>query len=104
MAKKITLSDVAREAGVALGTASRVLNNFTDVDPDTRKRVLHMVEWLRYRPLRIRRAAGVDGAGTRKVRNIGLILLGRDDSLVHVPVLTRRRSRSAILSSILTGR
>ena len=88
MYKKITLSDVAREAGVALGTASRVLNNFTDVDPDTRKRVLHTVQRLRYKPLRTRRPVSADGAGAKKVRNIGLILLGMDDSLVHVPVLT----------------
>jgi LacI family transcriptional regulator len=88
MHKKVTLSDVARAAGVALGTASRVINNFTDVDPTTRQRVLSTVERLRYRPLRARKAPGLDGAASRKARNIGLILLGMDDSLVHVPVLT----------------
>jgi LacI family transcriptional regulator len=88
MQKPVTLADVAKAAGVALGTASRVLNNFTDVDAATRQRVLHMVEALRYRPLRNRRARENGGGDETKTRNIGLILLGMDDSLVHVPVLT----------------
>lgn len=86
--KPVTLSDVAKAAGVALGTASRVLNNFTDVDPDTRQRVLSTVDRLRYTPLRTRRAGRVAREAGDRAPNIGLILLGMDDSLVHVPVLT----------------
>lgn len=88
MDKRVTLSDVAKAAGVALGTASRVLNNVTEVDPDTRLRVMRTVDRLRYTPLRNRRTGeSRKDAGTRSP-NIGLILLGMDDSLVHVPVLT----------------
>lgn len=87
MPKPVTLSDVAKAAGVALGTASRVLNNFTEVDPVTRERVLRTVERLHYRPLRVRGAAR--GAAGSRVRptSIGLVLIGMADSLVHVPVL-----------------
>lgn len=88
MKKRVTLSDVAEAAGVALGTASRVLNNVTDVDPITRQRVWQVVEKMDYVPLRTRHKK-TEGNGTpSKARNIGLILLGMDDSLVHVPVLT----------------
>lgn len=88
MQKPVTLSDVAKAAGVALGTASRVLNNFTDVDPDTRQKVLRTVDQLRYTPLRARKSSGIKRDAGRSSPNIGLILLGMDDSLVHVPVLT----------------
>lgn len=87
--KPITLADVARDAGVAVGTASRVLNNFTDVSPDSRQRVLASVARLKYSPLRKRRSAG--GGRDRdhdRPRNIGVVLLGMDDTLVHVPVLS----------------
>ncbi|MFM9031394.1 MAG: LacI family DNA-binding transcriptional regulator [Opitutaceae bacterium] len=88
MQKPVTLSDVAKAAGVALGTASRVLNNFTDVDPETRQRVLRTVDRLHYTPLRVRKTNGARRSAVRSSPNIGLILLGMDDSLVHVPVLT----------------
>ncbi|MFM9081525.1 MAG: LacI family DNA-binding transcriptional regulator, partial [Opitutaceae bacterium] len=88
MQKPVTLSDVAKAAGVALGTASRVLNNFTDVDPETRQSVLRTVDRLHYTPLRVRKTNGARRSAVRSSPNIGLILLGMDDSLVHVPVLT----------------
>ena len=62
MQKPVTLSDVAKAAGVALGTASRVLNNFTDVDPDTRQRVL--AELTARSTARRRRRRALVGAAT----------------------------------------
>lgn len=41
---KLTLADIARLAGVGLGTASRALNNAPGVSPATRKRVLDVAE------------------------------------------------------------
>ena len=38
--KGATIHDIAREAGVSIGTVSRVLNNKAGVHPETRKRVL----------------------------------------------------------------
>jgi len=38
-AKAATIKDVARHARVSLGTVSRVINNFPDVDPALRERV-----------------------------------------------------------------
>ncbi|WP_419706914.1 LacI family DNA-binding transcriptional regulator [Promicromonospora sp. NFX87] len=45
-----TLADVAREAGVSPGTASKALNGRLDIAEDTRKRVLEAVAALGYRP------------------------------------------------------
>lgn len=45
-----TLADVAREAGVSPGTASKALNGRLDIAEDTRKRVLEAVAVLGYRP------------------------------------------------------
>jgi LacI family transcriptional regulator len=46
----ITIRDVARRAGVAVGTVSRVMNNRPDVNPDLRERVQRALDDLNYRP------------------------------------------------------
>ena len=49
----VTISDVAREAGVSLSTASRALNNSMLVSQEKKDRVAAAVKKLGYRPLRI---------------------------------------------------
>ncbi|NTW04068.1 MAG: LacI family transcriptional regulator [Oscillochloris sp.] len=51
-----TIRDVARRAGVGLGTVSRVLNNSSLVSPGTRQRVLAVIAELRYSPSQIARS------------------------------------------------
>ncbi len=46
----VTIKDVAREAGVGLGTVSRVINNHRDVNEQSREKVLAVIERLGYRP------------------------------------------------------
>lgn len=46
----VTIDDVARLAGVAKGTVSRVLNNYGDTSDKTRDRILEAVERLGYQP------------------------------------------------------
>ncbi|WUI01154.1 LacI family transcriptional regulator [Spirillospora sp. NBC_00431] len=46
----VTLQDVAREAGVSLATASRVLNGTSQVRADLRERVVAAAAGLRYTP------------------------------------------------------
>jgi LacI family transcriptional regulator len=50
MAKRVTIHDVAAEAGVSLQTVSRVLNNRPDVSAATRKRVLEIIKNLGFQP------------------------------------------------------
>lgn len=45
---KVTLADVARLAGVGVGTASRALSGSARVAPDTRARVLEVADRLHY--------------------------------------------------------
>ncbi|GIV96773.1 MAG: LacI family transcriptional regulator [Herpetosiphonaceae bacterium] len=47
---KPTIFDVARKAGVGIGTVSRVLNGAPNVKQATRERVLQVIEELGYRP------------------------------------------------------
>jgi len=46
----VTIRDVARRAGVAVGTVSRVVNNHPDVNQELRERVQRALEELRSRP------------------------------------------------------
>ncbi|MEP3048067.1 MAG: LacI family DNA-binding transcriptional regulator [Roseibium sp.] len=46
----VTIDDVARHVGVAKGTVSRVLNNYTDISEATRERILKAVKDLGYQP------------------------------------------------------
>ncbi len=50
MASKITIYEIAKAAGVGIGTVSRVLNNHPSVTPETRQRVKDVVKRLRYQP------------------------------------------------------
>ena len=50
--RPISIATVAAEAGVGVGTVSRVLNGSDQVSEATRKRVLSIMERLDYRPLR----------------------------------------------------
>lgn len=54
--RDVTLQDVAREAGVAVSTASRALANPERVSPVTRRHVKGVAQRLGYRPNRIARS------------------------------------------------
>lgn len=64
-----TMKDVAREAGVSLGTVSNVLNKQFSVRPENRERVLTAVRRLGFRSNMAARTLK-----TRLSRNIGLII------------------------------
>ena len=51
-----TIRDVARHAGVGIGTVSRVLNNNASVSPQTRQRVLEVIAQLDFVPSQIARS------------------------------------------------
>lgn len=41
---EITIKDIARECGVGVSTVSRALNNHPDINPETRKKILEVIE------------------------------------------------------------
>ncbi len=61
---KVTIYDVARRAGVAISTVSRVLNESPDVSTETRKRVTIAIEALNFRPDRRARQLAQQGSPT----------------------------------------
>ncbi|MDO5539230.1 MAG: LacI family DNA-binding transcriptional regulator [Eubacteriales bacterium] len=67
--KTITIKDVAKEAGVGVGTVSRVLNNDSHVSPKTREIVEQAMERLDYKPNLFAR-----GLKSNNSRSIGVIV------------------------------
>ncbi|HVT73671.1 MAG TPA: LacI family DNA-binding transcriptional regulator [Lacunisphaera sp.] len=87
---KPTVVEVAVAANVAVGTVSRVLNTPDVVGPEIRQRVLDAIARVHYTPLRRRRrfrlADGPRVSGRRG--NLGLLLVGMDESLSNLPVIS----------------
>jgi LacI family transcriptional regulator len=69
MSDRVTMADVAREAGVSSMTVSRVINNKGHVSPETRARVREAIERLGYRPSGIARSLA-----TRRTGTLGLVV------------------------------
>jgi LacI family transcriptional regulator len=65
----VTIKDVAREAGVSVGTASQALRGSAVVREATRQRVLAVAARLRYQPSALAR-----GLVTRRTHTVGLLI------------------------------
>jgi DNA-binding LacI/PurR family transcriptional regulator len=66
---KVTIYDVAKQAGVSISTVSRVINNTGRISEKTRKKVLQVMEELHYQPSIV--ASALTG---KRTRTIGLII------------------------------
>jgi LacI family transcriptional regulator len=69
VARRVTLKDVARAAGVSHQTVSRAINGKGEIDPQTQRRVLDIARELHYRPSRYAR-----GLVRPEVLTIGLVV------------------------------
>lgn len=69
MSRRLTIADVAELAGVSYQTVSRVINEKPDVSPETRQRVLEIIEETGYRPSGLAR-----GLATAHTATIGLVV------------------------------
>ena len=65
----VTIKDVAREAGVSVGTASQALRDSPAVRETTRRRVFAVSKRLRYQPSALAR-----GLVTRRTHTVGLLI------------------------------
>jgi LacI family transcriptional regulator len=65
----VTIKDVAREAGVSVGTASQALRDRPTVREATRRRVQSVAKRLRYQPSALAR-----GLVTRRTHTVGLLI------------------------------
>jgi LacI family transcriptional regulator len=68
-AQPLTLRDIARVTGVSVNTVSRALTGKSDINADTKARVLHAAEQLGYRPNLLARSL-VQG----RTRTLGLLV------------------------------
>jgi LacI family transcriptional regulator len=69
MSFRVSIADVAREAGVSRQTVSRALNNKGEISDATLQRVRDVIQRLDYQPSSIAR-----GLATRHTRTIGFIV------------------------------
>jgi len=69
MVRRITIKDIAREAGVSPQTVSRAINNKSEIRPETRARILRIAEQLGYHPNSVARSLA-----TQRTQNIGLVV------------------------------
>src|SRR5690606_15793586 len=68
-AMKVTIRDVAREAGVSIATVSRVFNRSAPVREPTRQRILRVADRLRYVP-----DSAARSLITRRTGTLGVLL------------------------------
>jgi LacI family transcriptional regulator len=79
--RPVTLTDVARLAGVSIGTASKALNGRDQVAPATRQRVIDAADRLAFSPNPLARGLLAGRTGT-----VGLITSDLDGRFV-IPIL-----------------
>ena len=77
-----TMQEVARLAGVSIGTVSRVVNNKDKVRPETRARIQALIDQVGYQP-----SIAAQSLAARKTNNIMLIVPNITDE--YYPKLVR---------------
>src|SRR5579875_965233 len=95
-ARRVTLADIASEAGVSLATVSKVLNGRADVSPTTRARVEQLLAGYGY----LRRASGTASGQARMVELVFHEL--ESEWAIEIIRGVERVTREAGISLILT--
>lgn len=115
---KATIYDVAKEAGVGIGTVSRVINSSEQVNPETRARVLAAIDALGFVPkfealTRARKLVGRIGVLTPfftsdsfvdRLRGVVAALNGRPYELVVYDVASEAQRDGYLTNLALTNR
>ncbi len=91
MDKKITIKDIAKQAGVSVATVSYVINNRTDqrISEETWKKILQIVNLLDYKP-----NSSAKSLSTSKTYNIALYMMPEVSLL--------KRSEQLLLTEVLS--
>ncbi len=82
--RQVTISQVAKEAGVSSQTVSRVINNRQEITPETRLHVQEVIKRLGYQPNAIARSLSLRRSHTLGVVTSGLEYYGPSHILVGV--------------------
>ena len=70
MKQRITIADVAKEAGVSKQTVSRAINDKGEISPATKARIMQVIAELGYRPNRMAQAMN-----TNESLMVGLVVI-----------------------------
>jgi LacI family transcriptional regulator len=80
--KRVTMTDVARRAGVSVSTVSHVINKTRFVETSTKERVLTAIQELDYRPSRV-----AQGLASRRTNTAGLLISDVGNPFYHQVIL-----------------
>ena len=69
MTKRVTIADVAKEAGVSMMTVSRAINDKGEISETTKQRILEIAKQMGYRPSGLAR-----GLVTQRTTTVGLVV------------------------------
>lgn len=100
--KRPTIKQVASAAGVSTQTVSRVINERPDVSPETRERVLKIVEELRYQPSALARSLIRQRSFTLGVVTAGLKYIGPSRTLSGITNAAEQFGYSLLLKELLS--
>jgi LacI family transcriptional regulator len=96
--RQVTISQVAREAGVSSQTVSRVINNRQEITPKTRQHVQDVIQRLGYQPNAIARSLSQRRSHTLGVVTSGLEYYGPSHILVGVEQGANQAGLSILLN------
>ncbi|HLO27780.1 MAG TPA: LacI family DNA-binding transcriptional regulator [Anaerolineales bacterium] len=96
--QQVTISQVAKEAGVSSQTVSRVINNRQEITPETRQHVQEVIKRLGYQPNAIARSLSQRRSHTLGVVASGLEYYGPSHSLIGVEQGANQQGFSILLN------
>ncbi|TET35691.1 MAG: LacI family transcriptional regulator [Anaerolineales bacterium] len=98
--RRITIHQVADEANVSRQTVSRVINNRPDVAPETRRRVLEVIERLGYQPSAIARSLIQQRSYTIGIVTAGLKYIGPSRTLNGITKMAEEMGYGLLLKEL----
>ncbi len=98
--RRVTLHDVAEQAGVSYQTVSRVINESPHVSEVTRRRVLEAIQALNYQPNHAARSLVTQRSNLLEVITFGGHHYGPSQMVIHIEKAARKLGYNLILTNI----
>jgi len=98
--RQVTISQVAKEAGVSSQTVSRVVNNRQEITPETRQHVQEVIKRLGYQPNAIARSLIQRRSHTLGIVTSGLEYFGPSHLLIGVEQGANQAGLSILLNLV----
>jgi len=98
--RKVTIKQVAQEAGVSTQTVSRVLNDRPDVASETRQQILDIIDRLGYQPSALARSLIQQRSYTLGIVTAGLRFIGPSHTLNGVTARAEELGYSLLLKKL----